>query len=255
VATQTVNASGLPANATLVFEFPRAPATLARLVRGKPAVAAASVYLPKDYRAEREFPLLLYLDGGYGGDGRDPASARKVVGDRGFICATLPLFKRRLAKLRKDEKNFWPRLLIRDSDSKRVWDAYAPMLERIFATVPNIDRERTILGGFSNGAHTAAVLLNRRQAEIREYFSRFLLVEGGFALRATAALRRTEILILQGSEHRKRWLRPAERAARKAKARVRLLLMKGVGHAFPQAYQRRAGAWAREVCAGSRTER
>lgn len=233
----------LPAGVTIIREFPDVPPILEAMVEGKPITAKASVFIPDDYRPDRSHPLLVFLQGGAGGDGSSPGEARSIVGRRGFVCANLPLFKRRIAPLAADRGNYWDRMFLTDVDAPVMWRGYAAMFDWIFALVPNLDRGRCCLGGFSNGAHTAASLLNRKAAQITGRFSRFLLVEGGARLRAGPRLAGLPLLMLQGADWERPWLADARRAARRSRAKLIFETMPGVSHGFPAAARKRVRRW------------
>jgi len=235
----------LPADTTLVCEFPALALSLQDRTGESRQVPTLSVYLPTDYRCDRTFPLVVYLQGGAGGHGGSPHAARRLVGNRGFICATMPLYKGSLEKLKKDKSNFWSRMYISDRDSASLWKNYRPMLHHLFTTIPNIDRTQCYLGGFSNGAHSTVALLNRAEAEIRRYFTHFLLLEGGAGLKATPAIRGCPIIILQGEKHETPWLAKAHRNAKRGKAKTTFVLMKGIGHAIPRRYELLVRRWIR----------
>jgi predicted esterase len=54
--------------------------------------------------------------------------------------------------------------LVTIDDFETVSRAYRVMLQELFDTVPYIAPERSALGGFSNGAHTTALLLAGQDA-------------------------------------------------------------------------------------------
>ena len=66
------------------------------------------------------------------------------------------------------------------SEGPFIWRSYQVMLEKICSEIPNVERERGVYGGFSNGAHTAAAFLsNAEEAKaFLGYFRRIVLVGG-----------------------------------------------------------------------------
>ncbi len=155
----------------------------------------------------------------------------------------MPLFKHRIAPLAKDKGNYWQRMFLVDADANRMWRGYADMLAWVFALVPNIDRSRCCLGGFSNGAHTTAILLNRKAQNLKAFFTHFLFVEGGVGLKKQSSLKGLPMLMLQGADWDKPWLTPAHHAAKQAQADIRFETMRGVSHAFPPAARKRVKRW------------
>ena len=49
-----------------------------------------------------------------------------------------------------------------------MWSLYKTMLAKLDQTVPNIDPAHRVLGGFSNGAHTTAGLIDQSDGELDE---------------------------------------------------------------------------------------
>lgn len=60
------------------------------------------------------------------------------------------------------------------------------MLKKVAAEVPDIDWERSVIGGLSNGAQTLSVLLAGRYEVITQHFHAFWLHEGSFQLMPAA---------------------------------------------------------------------
>ena len=230
----------LAAGATLEFTFPELPPTLHAMRTGDRSPTMASVHLPRDYSRRKQFPLLVYLEGGRGepGDRTGLAKVRKITGSRGFIAASLPLFKKKI-----DPREPHAGLLIAAYDDyPRIARAYSAMLARIFAAVPNIDPGRSALGGFSNGAHTVALLLSGLHAPTLRCFRHFYLIDGGSHLTSfhKAALADKNFLFMvgavRGDRRRRAWLRLLEANCALARERTRNMTfyrMPGVGHRFP----------------------
>lgn len=106
----------------------------------------------------------------------------------------LPLFKRTN-----------DRALISVEDFQTVSHAYRSMLQKLFDTVPNVTSERSVLGGFSNGAHTSALLIAGQDEFILRHFQAFYFVEGGFGALAANTLRKPTMrhcrfLVLRGDK-------------------------------------------------------
>ncbi|GEM_PF-1169000 len=229
---------------TQVLSFPDLPLTLAARADETNCVPTASLFYPRNYNTTGQFPVLIFLNGGKGGNGSVPAAARDLSRERDFVCMNLPLFKQTLEPLRKNMKNEWSRLYISDGDSDSIWRAYAVMLARLFSAAGNLDRRNVFLGGFSNGGHTTAVLLNRSAMEITNYVHKFLFVEGGSAWTNAAPLAgRGRALVLQGGTYEKNWLEPMFRNATNSGVQAEFMLMPGTGHAFSPAGTRAARAW------------
>jgi len=229
---------------TQVLAFPDLPLTLAARADKTNCVPTAALFYPRNYSATGQFPVLIFLNGGKGGNGSVPAAARELCRERDFVCMNLPLFKRTLAPLHKNKKNEWSRLFIRDRDSDVIWRAYAVMLARLFSAADNFDRRNVFFGGFSNGGHTTAVLLNRSAMEITNYTHKFLFVEGGSAWTNAAPLAGCgRALVLQGGSYKQNWLEPMFRNATNCGVQAEFMLMPGTGHGFSPAGIRGARTW------------
>lgn len=186
----------------VTWSFPELPPTLHSIVMETKAVPMASVYLPTDYTPDRKFPLVVFASGAQGGSGDTVDWTRDLMGTEGYICVALPNFKESIAPLKEDKSNYWNRMMIRNDEGPYIWRSYRVMLARIYAEIPNIDREHAAFSGFSNGAHTAAALLSNPEEakEFLGYFHRFVLVEGGSRLQPAADLSGTRFMLIRGGE-------------------------------------------------------
>ena len=113
------------------------------------------VYLPTDYSPDRKFPLLVWFGGGPGGD--NPAAARQITGDSGFICAALP-YRKGLV---------W----------KSPWSSYEPMLRELERVVPNIHPRQRACSGFSSGGAAICFSISEKDPGFLAYFK--ALMPGG----------------------------------------------------------------------------
>ncbi len=243
----------LEPNATLQFDFPDLPDTLATVYTGERQPARLTAQLPENYSHEGRFPLCVYLDGGDGGRGDKQGIARRIVGARDFICVNLPLFKRAC------DTNDALAVLVSLDDLETISQAYRTMLQKLFDTVPNITAERSVFGGFSNGAHTSALLVAGQDEFILHHFQAFYFVEGGPFLAANAfqrnSMKHFRFLFLHGdysgSEHSteaESFLivsRAIEHEAKTRKLDFTTVVMRNTGHDFPPKYIVIVGQWIR----------
>jgi hypothetical protein len=248
----------LQPHATLRFEFPELPDTLEAMSSGEPHPAVLSARLPENYTPEGKFPLFIYLHGGRGGHGeeRDLHLALSVIGPRDFICVAMPLFKRKV-----DTREMSQGLMVSMDDAPLIASSFRIMLEKLFAAVPNITPERSVLGGHSNGGHTTGVLLAVQDDFTLEHFRAFFLQEGGFGpllanVLQKQSMRGPRFLGMMGSKgFRGRPQSPDSpwymlpRVLRAMTSRMKLdftwVTMKGYGHEQPPEYLRVIGQWAR----------
>src|SRR5437763_1224228 len=73
------------------------------------------------------------------------------------------------------------------------------MLGRLDALVPNLDPAHQVLGGFSNGAHATAALLDESDGAIARRFSAFFFGEGGGKLQHYDLLKGKSFLMLSSN--------------------------------------------------------
>ena len=236
----------LEPNARWQLEFPDLPATLATMTTGKMQPARLTARLPANYSPESRFPLFVFLNGGNGGHGDTLPIDHKTVGSNDFICVNLPLFRRRL------DTN-----IVSMDDFDTISRAYRTMLQRLLETVPNTTPERSALGGFSNGAHTTAVLLTGQDQFILDHFRAFFLIEGGFSLLSSNALqkpamKRCRFLLLRGDSSdnenhdvRDHLAQGLQNAAQEHRLDFTSVVMHGYGHELPPKYQALLGQWTR----------
>jgi hypothetical protein len=225
----------LSADTTLIMEFPNLQKTNYYVATGKFPTPLCSVYLPDNFDETRKFPVILWIDGGMGGAGDCVSRVKEKVGDKNYILINFPLFKDSIEPLKPDSSNYWSRFRIRNEDSDILWNSYKIMLDSIFTLFPQIDRMNAFMGGFSNGAHATAVLLNRPQTGIVKYFNKFFFIEGGDGLDNYSILKNRCVLYMQGTvltyPH---WVKSYFKKAKNNKAKTTFVYMKGVGHDFPR---------------------
>jgi dienelactone hydrolase len=171
------------------------------------------------------------------------------VGSNDFICVNLPLFKRAFTK---DGG-----VLVSSDDFETVSRAYRIMLQKLLDTIPNITPERSTLGGFSNGAHTAALLLGGGDDFIVRHFRAFYFVEGGNSLATNAltraALKRCRFLLMHGDQSETEpegasnayLTRTLQDQAGEHKLDFTFITMRDTRHALPPKYQLLLGGWVR----------
>ncbi len=127
------------------------------------------IHIPATYEPGRDFPLLLWFSGGKGSC--HVRSARDLVDFNEFVVVALPSPEGRSA-----------RLAVKGGEIDAFWAYHAPMLEAVKQAVPNIDPELRLVGGSSNGAHIIGSGLSRDWRGFSDYFTAYILHEGGYAL-------------------------------------------------------------------------
>jgi dienelactone hydrolase len=234
---------GLAPGSTLAIRFPDLPPAFADLLDHNGIKPMMTVFLPTNYDPGRKHPLLIFLQGGTGGTGGNPAVARKLTEEKDFVCVGLPLFKEKLEP--PSPGNASARILIRNPDCKFAWPLYKRMLTKLEEVVPNIDPAHRVLGGFSNGAHATSGLIDESEGEVARRFSAFFFVEGGGKLQRYDLLKGKPFLMVYGSEKSHRRAQEIYEAAKAAGAKATLQGMNNVGHAFPESAFPAVRAWLR----------
>ncbi|MEI6502781.1 MAG: hypothetical protein WCP21_17365 [Armatimonadota bacterium] len=216
---------------TFTLKFPQMPPTLAELMAPQGIPPMMSVYLPRNYDPQRKHPLLVYLQGWDGNRADSPSYPRLIAQEQDYVCVIMPLFKRNLDPA--DPVNTPPVMIIRDEDGKFAWPLYQEMLAKLEAAVPNLDPDRRILGGFSNGAHMVGELIDQSNGEIARQFSAFFLVEGGGRMQRYDLLKGKRLLLLYGNPKALARIQQMHDSGTAAGVEATIHEMPGVGHAFP----------------------
>lgn len=216
------------AGKTLTFEFPE----LIKDMSGGPA--KFSVKIPSDYSLEKPVPLFIFLGGGNGSN--SPGGASGLTKDD-FICAGLPY--------PDDGRNPAQANMVGSFDE--VWDYWKPMLAKLDEEFPNIDKRLRMIGGFSNGGHAIDGCL--KEKEFAEYFTAFVLIDGGGALGRSYRSNKDEHCWVAWGENSPNATNSEEVASRARRSGMELVKseMKGVGHAFPAEEKKRVTEWIYDI--------
>jgi predicted peptidase len=233
-----VRAADLVPGAVVSVSFPELPQTFYAQDQKKEEPARMTVFLPKNYDPARKHPLLIFLNGGNGGNAGNPGVARALTGEMDFVCVTLPLF-------RAPGSSAPPRgaTVLGPADGEFMRGPFTTMLKRLEKLVPNIDPAHRILGGFSNGAHAAAGLIDAGNGEIAARFSAFLFAEGGGKLAHYERLSGKPFLVLSSNARSRPRAGGILDAAKDAGA-LTTFVFEDVGrHDFPPAAYPAIRAW------------
>jgi hypothetical protein len=153
--------SSISAGTSFSIVFPE----LGKMHEGLPAACSLSV--PKTFVPGRPTPLLVWCGGGQGT--HDPAAAHDLVDFDRFIVVALPYPGGRL-----------PRLAAKDGgDIDAHWRFQSVMLKRIRDLFPEIEGAPRVIAGTSSGGHLIAYGLDRSWPGFADYFTHFVLHEGG----------------------------------------------------------------------------
>jgi predicted esterase len=225
------------------------PPTLYSMMSGTGVTPCVTVRLPDDYNPTNTYPLLVYVPGNDGGPKGNIYNAETIVGPRGWIVATLPLFKKSI-----DRSELAGGVIVCFEDYAVLSQAYRTMLGRLFEQIPNIDREKSAMAGFSNGSITIAVLVSNHDEFILSHFRNFCLVDHGMFHLADlhkSGTRDCRFLILVGDREgmgrdvKIRQARLQQDAWKLLGVNVTCQIMKDTGHEFNQPQMELVGEWLR----------
>lgn len=151
----------LVAGESFILSFPE----LAELNGGEPP--ECEVRLPETYTAEGEYPLLVWFAGWRGSSRVD--QALELVDASRFIVVALPY-----------PENRRPRIAVKEGRIQKFWEMEGPMLQSVRQAVPNIDPKLRVAGGASSGAHLVGSGLDLEWDGFSNYFTHFVMHEGGY---------------------------------------------------------------------------
>ena len=124
------------------------------------------VRIPEEYRPDKEMPLLVWFSPG--GGSNSISSIPPIVDKTKFILVALPY-----------PDNQLPRVGIETNTIDSFGDYERPMLEYMKYMIPNIDQKTKIAAGFSSGAHLVGSGLDRNWIGFTDFFTVYVLHEGG----------------------------------------------------------------------------
>jgi predicted esterase len=231
------------------------PPTLYSMMNGEAVTPCVTVRLPDDYNPTNIYPLLVYVPGNDGGTKGNIYNAETIAGPRGWIVATLPLFKKSI-----DRSEPAGGVIISFEDYPVISKAYRTMLGRLFERIPNIDREKSAMVGFSNGSITIAVLVSNHDEFILSHFRNFCMVDHGMFHLADlhkSRARDCRFLLLVGDQEgmgrdvKVRQAQLQQDAWKLLGVNVTCQIMKDTGHEFNQPQMELVGDWLRNDAAKS----
>ena len=196
--------------------------------------ARMRVRIPDTYTTDEEYPLIVWLGGGRGTP--TVSTGSKLVDKTTWVVVGLPYPKGANDSRQSNMVGNFP----------VIWQYHRAMLDELQKIVPNISDTRYV-AGFSNGGHCIDGMLRRVSDGPGEFYSGFVLVDGGGA-RGTGfrarGLAGKPIFVLWGEKSPMSSLSPnVASSARRAKMLVSTEEMQGVGHSFPNAYKAKVKDW------------
>lgn len=227
----------LTPGSTFSVQFPEMPPTYWALATLKKDPAQMSITLPKNYTPTGKFPLLVFLQGGSGGNGGKADIVAAITEDRDFVCASMPLFKKIAPK------DPGGNVVMRDEDAQYMWPFFRTMLAKLFNVVPNIDKGHMTIGGSSNGAHATQGLIDESNGELAKQFSAFFFIEGGGRLKHYELLKGKPYLMVSSQTASKRRARELCEQATAAGALTTFIFEDAGTHTIPMKAAPGMRAW------------
>jgi predicted peptidase len=231
-------AKKLAPGSTMTVQFPEMPPTFCAVHQKKNIKAQMTIFLPTNYDPVKKFSLLIFLNGGDGGTGAELGVARSLCQGKDFVCVSMPLFK-------ASDPNRPGGYVMNAEDGRYMWPFFKTMLAKLDEVVPNLDPARRVLGGFSNGAHATAALLDESGGEIARRFCAFLFVEGGGRLQHYDLLKDKPFLMVSSNAKSQPRARQICDAAKAAGAKAALVVEDVGKHDFPASAYPAVRQWLR----------
>ncbi len=224
--------------ASLRFDFPELT------VDRRGALSACHVKLPAGYDATKQYPLVVWLGGGEGGN--QPSGAFLPAGD--FIVVGLPYPKGANNPVQTNMVG----------DYGKVWTYHRFMLDEIAKVIPNLDKSRSIIAGFSNGGHSIDGMLRLSSGpKLTDYFGIFVFADGGGTTYSSKGnlpdLKGKFAYACWGSEKGSNKPNTSQlpKALKAKGATVVGSEMAGVGHAFDASEHPKVAEWLEKVALAS----
>ena len=245
--------SDLKLGTRMILKFPELQQALYAMQSGQEAMTQAYLALPDNYSPERKFPLFVFLYGGHGGPGAGPGRGQQIMENKDCIFVNLPLFKAKI-----DPTGPFKGLLITtEQDGETICWAYTAMLNKVYATIPNIDTAHNIIGGMSNGGHSIVAMFEQGDAYLMSTFQNLVLIEGGwYSIKTFDRYKGKGILYLHGDyagqndwlgkkmrEDLPKAVKKLEDATAAHQLNATGLVMKDTGHDMPTKFDADVKAW------------
>lgn len=241
--------SNLIPGQVLTYNFPELPRTLAG------NIPIITLRLPDNYSTQTTHPLFIFLHGGEGGKGNKIDTPLAVIGKEDYIIGNFPLFGQKNVSEPHDG------VLVSFDNYSDISLAIEAFMTKIDNTIPNINPEKSVMGGSSNGAHTIALLLSALNPRILESFHNFFFVDGGedwtwASLSRTSKLKNHRFLLVYGGGKlgRAEWWRKHtlnrgqsyHEFAKKWDIDLEYKVVSGFNHGFHKAYYPIIRRWLKQ---------
>jgi predicted esterase len=134
------------------------------------------------------------------------------------------------------------------------------MLQKLYEVVPNVDTERNVIAGFSNGGHSIACIFENGNEYLTSILPNVIMCEGGFALTQYGNFEGSNVLFMYGGKAdggRAKLHEAAEKLVdglERSGANVSVIVMEDTGHAMPKEFFPQVKEWVLSVTEGESTE-
>lgn len=228
---EVVTSVALTPGSVITLEFPE----LGNMA--KEESARCEVRIPENYTETERFPIFVWFSGGKGSCKVSKAS--QMVDFDKFIVVALPYPDGRL-----------PRLGVRDGGIEDFWEFQYPMLQRVTALIPNISETVRIAAGQSSGGHLLGSSIDLDWPGFTDYFTAFVLHEGGYAPHMTyqGITDATQVLVTYGENSKsKPWQESFMRKFKAAHDRTTYIEIPEAGHPITTAGKQVIHQWIEEA--------
>ena len=124
--------------------------------------------VPTNYSKNKETPIFVWFN--HGGGSYNVKNVPEFVDFDEYFVLALPYLDNQL-----------PRIAIKEGHIDELWEYDRPMLEYVINLIPNLHSNIKIAGGFSSGAHFVASGLDRDWEGFTDFFTGYIIHEGGYA--------------------------------------------------------------------------
>jgi len=178
--------------------------------------------IPENYKVDKPVPLLVWFSPG-GGSNR-VSSIPPIVDFHEFLLVAIPYPSNKL-----------PRLAVKSGNIDSFWEYEEPMLEYVKTIVPNISKTVRIAGGFSSGAHLVGSGLDRDWLGFTDFFTGYVMHEGGYSpeMKFRGVRSNHKILVTYGLQNNS-YGRVVAREMKKSGVSPTVIKLAHTGHAMSQ---------------------
>ncbi len=192
----------------------------------------------------RPVPLFIWFAQASGADS-DIRNRSSLLGEKAadFVCVFLPY-----PGSYKSSREY--NQAITDANNvKDLEKMHEAMLGRLTQMFPNLDPRLGIVGGFSNGAHTVSTHLANKFKPLTNLCNCYILVEGGSNYKKSFPRYKNDSMLLVFGKHFREYgvSKYLEKEVKRAGFKNTWIDMPGVGHEFPEMYEKQVSKHITEV--------